>query len=114
MNDWNEWFRVCEPTLRTGREAHCPKTLPHPREVGFTKPMFAEPWGQKADWVFSLPDGSRIHLHEFDSGRFIAHIDAVDPARGPMRAAFHWGTESASGRTALFATSLWLLLRALR
>lgn len=110
MLDWQTWFEAVEPTLRAGHEAHVPKELPHPSEVGFTRPWIAEPWGQKDDWVCSLSDGSRIHVHEFDDA-LIAHIDPHDPAKGPGTALLHWTTESASGRMFLFTTSLWAILK---
>ena len=111
--DWSTWFQAVEPTLRAGREAIVPTDLPHPSEVGFTRPWIAEPHGQKDDWVCSLDDGSRIHIHEF-SDRLIAHLDSHDPARGPGTAAFHWATESPSGRMFLFTSSLWLLFKLTR
>jgi len=111
--DWNTWLAAVEPTLRAGREAVLPKDLPHPREVGFTRPFIAEPHGQKDDWVYSLSDGSRIHVHEFDNA-LVAHIDPHDPAKGPGTALLHWTTESASGRMFLFTTGLWLILKLVR
>lgn len=109
--DWNEWLQSVEPTLRSGLEVIVPRSLPHPREVGFERPFIAEPWGQKADWVMSLRDGSRLHVHEFDSA-LVLHLDKHDPAQGgPGRALYHWGTESASGRATLFTIALWILLR---
>ena len=111
--DWNTWLAAVEPTLRAGHEAILPKDLPHPREVGFTRPFIAEPWGQKDDWVYSLGDGSRIHVHEFEHA-LVAHIDPHDPAQGPGTAFLHWTTESASGRMFLFTTTLWLILKLAR
>ena len=110
--DWNQWLQSVEPTLRSGREAIVPSGLPHPQEVGFHRPLLAEPWGQKADWVMSMQDGSRLHVHELSNGMLVLHLDAHDPGQGgPGRAIYHWGTESASGRTALFTVTLWILLR---
>jgi len=111
--DWNTWLAAVEPTLRAGHEAIVPKDLPHPSEVGFSRPFIAEPHGQKDDWVYSLGDGSRIHIHEFEHS-LVAHIDPHDPAKGPGIAFLHWTTESASGRMFLVTTTLWVLLRFLK
>ncbi|NMO14140.1 hypothetical protein HPC49_22035 [Pyxidicoccus fallax] len=52
------------------------------------------------DWVLSLNDGSRIHLHQQANGIFIAHRDVTDPKRGLLPALWHWVTESKSGKVA--------------
>ena len=108
---WNAWLTHVEPTLRSGLEVIVPGGMPAPARAGFQQNAMAEPWGQSADWTCSLPDGSRLHLHELPHGTLIAHIDAIDPKRGPVRAVIHWSTESASGRAALFSLSLWFVLR---
>jgi hypothetical protein len=108
--EWQEWFNSVEPTLRSGREVVVPKYLPHPCEVGFTHPWIAEPVGQKDDWVLSLSDGSRLHIHEYNFA-MVMHLDNIDPAVSPLNAAWHWGTESASGRMALATSALWFLMK---
>jgi hypothetical protein len=108
--DWNQWFRAVEPTLRSGGEVIVPDGMPAPSEVGFVRTL-GEPMGQVKDWAYAMPDGSRIHLHEMKDGVLVAHLDVIDPGRGPVRALRHWATESASGRAALFSTALWIVLK---
>jgi hypothetical protein len=111
--DWNTWLCAVEPTLRAGHEAIVPHDLPHPSDVGFTRPFIAEPHGQKDDWVYPLGDGSRLHVHEF-AHVMVAHLDPHDPSKGPGTAFLHWTTESASGRMFLVTSGLWLLIKLLK
>ena len=96
--DWDQWIASVWGDLAAGRRAQVPTWLPHPRESGFEAPPLAEPAGQSADWVKSYSDGSRVHVHEFANGTFLVHRDATDPKRSPAHAAWHWLSESTSGR----------------
>lgn len=89
---WEVWMRAVWPALVAGRRVLVPASLPHPGSSGFRTPWLAEPAGQAADWVLSLEDGSRLHVHEFANGALVAHRDATDPKRGPIHAALHWTT----------------------
>jgi hypothetical protein len=57
--------------------------------------------GQIADWTVSLDDGSRVHVHEYPDGSLVVHRDALDPARGPLRALGHVACETTLGRWTL-------------
>lgn len=98
---WSAWLASSWPYLRTGAKLPVPRDLPHPRTVGFARPRLAEPRGQVADWVMSLGDGSRLHAHEYANGVIVAHRDAVDPARGPVAAAWHFLREARAGRAVM-------------
>lgn len=102
---WNQWLAASWADLHRGSRVSVPTWLPHPRWSGFETPPLAEPAGQTADWVRSLSDGSRLHIHEFADGRMVAHRDPTDPKRGPLHAVWHWATESTSGRLAVLALS---------
>ena len=98
---WNTWMASVWNDLLAGKHVRVPRALPHPVWSGFEVPPIAEPVGQKADWVLSLTDGSRLHVHEFSNGALVAHRDGTDPKRGPLHAVWHWATESTSGRLTL-------------
>jgi hypothetical protein len=98
---WDAWLVLAWPALLMRQRLALPPRLAHPREVGFTAPPLAEPAGQVADFVRSLEDGSRLHVHEYPGGRLKLHRDRIDPARGVSAAAWHWTTEAPSARAAL-------------
>ena len=95
---WLKWIGNNWDRLEKGKRIPTPLKLPHPAFSGFKKPDLAENVGQSWDWVCSMKDGSRIHLHEYSSGKIVAHRDKVDPARGSIDAVWHWLTESQSGK----------------
>jgi len=94
---WDRWLAVAWPALVAGRRIQLPARLPHPASVGFTAPALSEPAGQSADFVRSLADGSRLHVHAFGA-RLVVHRDRIDPARGPVQALHHWTAEAVSAR----------------
>lgn len=106
---WLTWIRNNYSALKGGACLQAPWWLAHPSRSGFERPEIAEPVGQKDNWVASVDDGSRVHLHEYADGRIVAHRDPTDPARGPISALWHWLTESRSGKTALIVGGLALL-----
>ena len=97
-SEWRAWYVASLPYLRRGDHLPVPRELSHPSTVGFSRPRLAEPRGQVADWVMSLDDGSRLHCHEYGNGVILAHRDAIDPARGPLAAAWHFIREARVGR----------------
>jgi len=95
---WQSWIAASWGELAAGGRLSVPPYLIHPRWSGFEVPTLAEPAGQTANWVLSLNDCSRLHVHEFSNGALVAHRDATDPKRSPLHALWHWSTESTSGR----------------
>lgn len=107
---WEAWLPWGE--LRRGAKVPVPTNLPHPKEIGFTYTTWAKDVGEVANWVRSLRDGSRLHVHEFADGTLVVHRDAIDPARGPVVATFHWLGETPEGNVlgaALFLGALGLV-----
>lgn len=96
--NWAGFIQTSWPQLSAGGRVPVPPSLLHPRWSGFEIPPLAEPVGQAADWVVSLDDGSRLHVHEYANGALVAHRDEIDPKRGPVHALWHWATESTSGK----------------
>lgn len=96
--NWMTWLQAAWPALARGQRVEVPRFLPHPGRSGFERPPLAEPAGQVADWVVSVTDGSRVHLHEFADGTLVAHRDETDPKRGVAEAMWHWATESTTGQ----------------
>jgi hypothetical protein len=103
---WLQWIQANYPQLKDGKFLQTPWWLSHPSISGFARTDLAENVGQKADWVVSVNDGSRIHLHEYQDGRIVIHRDATDPSRGPMHALWHWLTEAQLGKFVLVVGGL--------
>ena len=101
--NWNVWITRRWSDLVAGHRLVVPAWLPHPSAIGFEQPPIAEPAGQVCDWVMSIRDGSRLHVHECHDGRLVIHRDDTDPKRGPLHALWHWATESVTGRLTLAA-----------
>lgn len=95
---WQKWIGDAWDSLVDGRKLQVPYALPHPVEAGFVQESIATPAGQCRDWVLSLDDESRIHVHEFKDGRPIAHRDKIDPNRSVLHAVGHFVTETNLGR----------------
>lgn len=96
---WQTWLANVWPALVAGQQVEVPTQLPHPSKVGFEKCKRAEPCGQVADWVFSVDDGARLHVHEFADGRLVVHRDRIDPALSAGHAVWHWLREARSGKS---------------
>ena len=79
---WESWIDAAWPQLAAGVKVAAPDYLPHPKQGGFGPESIATPEGQCADWVLSLADGSRIHVHEHCDGRRVVHRDRYDPNQG--------------------------------
>lgn len=92
---WRRWAPWAE--LHDGAHVDVPEDLEHPAEVGFEPTRLASYCGQAEDWAHPLPDGSRLHAHEYADGSVTLHRDRVDPARGPVPAAVHWMSETPEG-----------------
>lgn len=95
---WVQWIQENWQALTQGVQLIAPEWFPHPSNSGFERPPLAEPVGQVDDWVLSFADGSRVHIHEHQSGALVAHRDQTDPKRGLFPAIWHWLSESKSGR----------------
>lgn len=95
------WLQQNWELLKRGRKVMLPISAPHPSRLGFHRPAMAEAAGQVADWVKPLPDGSRLHLHEYNNGVLVAHRDRIDPERGAFEAINHFFSESQTGKAAL-------------
>lgn len=111
--DWPTWTAHAWPALARGQRVLIPPELPHPRASGWRIPRTALRVGQVCDWVQSMPDGSRLHVHEFPDGRLVCHRDRFDPARGALHALAHVATETPAGRAVavgLAARAAWWLL----
>ena len=101
------WWRQQWARLAAGARIPVPAGLPHPSQAGFTPISVAVPVGQIHDWGLSLSDGSRIHVHEYSGGRFVAHRDRHDPSRGLSSMGLHLLTETYVGPVvAVFALVL--------
>ena len=109
---WSTFLHHALPALRQGKSVDV-STLPHPRAEGWLVPKTAMRVGQLHDWVQALPDGSRLHVHEFSSGRRLVHRDRWNPARSPVHALVHVATETAVGRTATGLAALGTIARLL-
>jgi hypothetical protein len=95
LRAWDRWLPWNE--LCAGHKIQVPAGLAHPREVGFAWTKWASDIGQCGDWIRSMPDGARLHAHEFLDGRIVLHRDRLDPARGPATATMHWLSETPEG-----------------
>jgi hypothetical protein len=110
------WLSSVWPALVRGQHVPVPPELAGAvRQL--PRPFVSAPAGQAQNYVQSLADGSRLHVHEFPGGRMVAHRDRIDPARSPLHAVAHVLTETPTGRVvaggaALAATAraLWPLL----
>lgn len=103
---WVAWFREHRQALFAGSKLEVPAGLPPVSQSGFSQTSLAENIGQRRDWVMPISDGSRLHVHEFEStrggsGKMIVHRDATDPALGLTNAVSHFLFESSSGRIVL-------------
>ncbi len=112
--NWLSWVQQNWPTLSAGGRLEPPPWFAHPGVAGFEQTSLAEGAGQVRDWVRSFVDGSRIHIHELADGRLIVHRDATDPARGPLEAAWHWVTESTSGKAFAWTAGLLVVVWGVR
>lgn len=98
---WLMWIGEHWDELEARKKLTAPSWLPHPGKAGFKQESVATPAGQCRDWVLSLPDQSRVHVHEFRDGRLVAHRDKYDPNSSPMNAIAHFFGETEIGRVAL-------------
>jgi hypothetical protein len=78
---WVAWLQSQWGALSSGFKIVAPLSLGSPADAGFAPIQFAHPVGQIRNWGLAFNDGSRVHVHEFADGSFLAHRDAHDPAR---------------------------------
>lgn len=93
MNLWWLWTSSNWARLVNGESLFVPTWLSHPKDAGFTLTPWADSVGQRENWVLSLEDRSRLHIHVFD-GYAMLHRDRWDPARGPVELVMHGLFES--------------------
>lgn len=101
--DWN--------SLREGKHLVLPKNFPSPQLLGFEAPPMALAVGQIRDWVLSLSDGSRLHIHEFPNAERKIHLDRYDPKRGVVQGITHFLIETWPGNLLLCAGLFYLIGR---
>lgn len=94
---WESFVSQAWPNLTAGGRVCAPMGLPNLALSGFRRPWITEDHGQAVDWTAPLPDGSRIHVHEYRDGSRIVHRDEVDPGQGPVAALFHCCRETRIG-----------------
>lgn len=100
---WIDWIRQKWSQLEEGDKLRAPVSLGHPKHEGFERLSLAMPRGQRADWALPYSDGSRIHVREFDDGRFIVHRDKYDPQRRLDYTFAHLMYETPAGLAAIAA-----------
>lgn len=114
LKSWHSWLvehwePLCagEPiTVEPGGE------LAHPAIAdGWHEVFIAEPFGQRADWAYPLPDGSRLHMHEH-ANRWVIHRDKHDPGRGIGPAVRHYLEEAPTAKIAVAGSLAGLALQA--
>jgi hypothetical protein len=98
---WMMWIGENWDELEARKKLTVPSWFPHPATVGFKQESITTPAGQCRDWVLPLSDESRIHVHEFEDGRLVAHRDKYDPNSSPLNAIAHFVHETEIGRSAL-------------
>lgn len=111
---WLEWLDDNLRRLSRRARLQAPSWLPHPAEAGFAESSIAEPHGQARDWVLSLSDGSRVHVHEHEDGRLVVHRDRYDPSAGPLRAVAHFLIETRAGKATLAVGAVALSVKAVK
>lgn len=79
---WVNWITEKWSALSAGEKIEAPSWLGAPHQAGFHLIPMAHPVGQVRNWGLAMSDGSRIHIHEFGDGRYVAHRDKHDPSRG--------------------------------
>lgn len=98
--DWN--------SLREGKHLTLPKNFPSPQMLGFKEPPMALAVGQIRDWVLSLNDGSRLHIHEFPNSEKKIHLDKYDPEKSAAHGILHFLLETWPGCLILFFGTLYV------
>lgn len=112
---WRAWLQASWPALVRGDKVTVPPgQLPRPSLAGYRGLRVSENAGQVADWGLSLVDGSRVHLHEYASGRLVAHRDRFDPGRNLYALGRHVVGETRVGKTAAVGAVLWGVARAVQ
>lgn len=111
---WRAWTEQHWSALANGDAIALPEGMVHPRDAGFGVPWVRVGAGQVADWTRALPDGSRLHVHEYPEGLLVAHRDRWDPGRSPAHALLHVIAETPLGGLAARGVALvtaWRILR---
>lgn len=109
---WVNWITQTWAPLSAGEKVEVPFWLGAPNQAGFRFIPLAHPVGQVRNWVLSMSDGSRIHVHEFADGRYVAHRDKHDPDRGLESSVAHLMQETPYPAWFAFAGILFLVAKA--
>lgn len=96
-DQWVAWINQWWGHLSAGQKIVASPHLPAVAESGFEEIQIAHPVGQLRDWGFSMPDGSRVHVHEYADGRRVVHRDQHDPKRSLGAALAHLFQETPYG-----------------
>ncbi len=94
---WRIFIEDNWSALAAGQHITVPTVVGHPRGAGFRSLGIAEWVGQARDWARSLPDGSRLHVHEHPTGQLVVHRDRHDPDQGFWSMVQHIATETTTG-----------------
>ena len=111
---WASWLVERWDDFAAGQEIGVPSYFLHPSVAGFSHETLATDKGQVSNWVRSLEDGSRIHVHEFADGRLVAHRDKIDPNGSVIHAVAHFATETELGRLATLILSVAAIAKLMR
>ena len=111
---WNRWLRDAWADLESGKQIDVPAALARPASVGFREGDVAEPAGQCRDWILSLEDGSRLHVHEYKTGLMRLHRDRWDPDRSLGHLAKHMLFETTGGQIAVAGFFVFLFIKAVQ
>jgi hypothetical protein len=106
---WLTWINSALTAVDADARIRVPAWLPPPEDSGFTRPWIAEPHGQIADYILALSDGTRVHVHEMQDGRLLAHRER-NPSHSFASALMHFFTESFTGRALLIGAGISLLV----
>lgn len=75
----NYFLSINYSKLQAGEHIALPLWVNNLTQLGFKEVFISQPAGQIKDYVLSLKNGSRLHVHEFQDGSRKVHLDKHDP-----------------------------------
>jgi len=75
----NYFLNINYSKLQEGEHIALPVWMNNLVLFGFKEVFISQPAGQIKDYVLSLKNGSRLHVHEFEDGSRKIHLDKHDP-----------------------------------
>lgn len=75
----NYFLNINYSKLEAGEHIALPFWVNNLTQLGFKEVFISQPVGQIKDYVLSLKNGSRLHIHEFKDGSRKIHLDKYDP-----------------------------------